>query len=107
MCFNQGQQSQVFLSVFAPLSLQAPLYWDVFVPKGMSSAQVVLTCHNFEYQGTEHNSSLASCGLDVARQLTPQRMQDNFLHDKVNLLKVRWHRSTVTQWQSDSNSGTQ
>lgn len=87
------------LSLFVSVRAQAPLYWDVFVPKGMSSAQVVLTCHNFEYQGTEHSSSLAWCGLDVARQLTAQRMQDNFLHDKVNLLKVERHSDTVTVTQ--------
>ncbi|GJP56059.1 hypothetical protein CLOM_g15123, partial [Closterium sp. NIES-68] len=66
----------------------APLYWDVYVPKGLNSAQLAFTCHNFEYQGSEHASALAACGLDVSRHNVPERMRDNFMHDRVNLLKA-------------------
>ncbi|CAI5467722.1 unnamed protein product, partial [Closterium sp. Yama58-4] len=66
----------------------APLYWDVYVPRGLNSAQLAFTCHNFEYQGTEHASALAACGLDVNRHNVPERMRDNFMHDRVNLLKA-------------------
>ncbi|CAI5536871.1 unnamed protein product [Closterium sp. Naga37s-1] len=66
----------------------APLYWDVYVPKGLNSAQLAFTCHNFEYQGSEHASALAACGLDVNRHNVPERMRDNFMHDRVNLLKA-------------------
>eukprot|EP00271_Cylindrocystis_brebissonii_P008931 TRINITY_DN2346_c1_g1_i1.p1 TRINITY_DN2346_c1_g1~~TRINITY_DN2346_c1_g1_i1.p1 ORF type:complete len:1210 (+),score=398.35 TRINITY_DN2346_c1_g1_i1:1220-4849(+) len=65
----------------------APLYWDVYFPLGFASAQVVFTCHNFEYQGTERPGALASCGLDVAALNRPDRMQDNFMPDRINLLK--------------------
>ncbi|XP_010275603.1 PREDICTED: probable starch synthase 4, chloroplastic/amyloplastic [Nelumbo nucifera] len=64
----------------------APLYWDLYVHKGLNSARICFTCHNFEYQGTAHASDLASCGLDVHLN-RPDRMQDNSAHDKVNPVK--------------------
>ncbi|GLT50623.1 hypothetical protein SLA2020_240970 [Shorea laevis] len=65
----------------------APLYWDLYAPKGLNSAQVCFTCHNFENQGTAPASELASCGLDVYRFNRLDRMQDNFALDKVNPVK--------------------
>ncbi|CAN1145795.1 Probable starch synthase 4, chloroplastic/amyloplastic [Linum perenne] len=66
---------------------QAPLYWDIYVPKGLNSARICFTCHNFEYQGIAHASELASCGLDVQQLNRPDRMQDNSAHDRVNFVK--------------------
>ncbi|XP_028764808.1 probable starch synthase 4, chloroplastic/amyloplastic [Neltuma alba] len=65
----------------------APLYWEVYVPMGLNSARVCFTCHNFEYQGTAPASELSSCGLDPRRLNTPDRLQDNKAHDRVNLVK--------------------
>lgn len=65
----------------------APLYWDIYSPKGLNSARICFTCHNFEYQGTAPASELASCGLDVHHLNRPDRMQDNSAHDRVNLIK--------------------
>ncbi|KAJ7552264.1 hypothetical protein O6H91_06G048000 [Diphasiastrum complanatum] len=65
----------------------APLYWDIYVPKGLDSARLAFTCHNFEYQGTEAPAALAACGLNVQHQFRLDRMQDNFMHNRVNLLK--------------------
>ncbi|KAJ7968884.1 Starch synthase, chloroplastic/amyloplastic [Quillaja saponaria] len=65
----------------------APLYWDIYVPKGLNSARICFTCHNFEYQGTAPASELASCGLDVHQLNRPDRMQDNSAHDRVNPIK--------------------
>ncbi|KAK4271809.1 hypothetical protein QN277_020444 [Acacia crassicarpa] len=65
----------------------APLYWDVFVPKGLNSARICFTCHNYEYQGTAPASELSSCGLDPHRLNKPDRLQDNKAHDRVNLVK--------------------
>ncbi|KAK3006523.1 hypothetical protein RJ639_015787 [Escallonia herrerae] len=66
----------------------APLYWDLYAPKGLNSARICFTCHNFEYQGTAPASELASCGLDVHHLNRPDRMQDNSAHDRVNPLKL-------------------
>ncbi|XP_022715603.1 probable starch synthase 4, chloroplastic/amyloplastic isoform X2 [Durio zibethinus] len=65
----------------------APLYWDLYAPKGLNSARICFTCHNFEYQGTASATELASCGLDVPQLNRPDRMQDNSAHDRVNPVK--------------------
>ncbi|KAL3616932.1 putative starch synthase 4, chloroplastic/amyloplastic [Castilleja foliolosa] len=65
----------------------APLYWDIYVPKGLNSARICFTCHNFEYQGAAAASDLASCGLDVYHLNRPDRMQDNSAHHRVNPVK--------------------
>lgn len=65
----------------------APLYWDLYVPKGLNSARICFTCHNFEYQGLAPASELASCGLDVHQYNRPDRLQDNSAHDRVNPIK--------------------
>lgn len=65
----------------------APLYWDIYVHKGLNSARICFTCHNFEYQGAAPASELGSCGLDVHHLNRPDRMQDNSAHDRVNPVK--------------------
>ncbi|CAI9087927.1 OLC1v1022130C1 [Oldenlandia corymbosa var. corymbosa] len=65
----------------------APLYWDLYAPKGLNSARICFTCHNFEYQGTAPAGELGSCGLDVHHLNRPDRMQDNSSHDRVNPIK--------------------
>lgn len=65
----------------------APLYWDLYAPKGLNSARICFTCHNFEYQGTAPASELAYCGLDVHQLNRPDRMQDHSSHDRVNPVK--------------------
>ncbi|KAL8103493.1 hypothetical protein AgCh_027906 [Apium graveolens] len=65
----------------------APLYWDIYAPKGLNSARICFTCHNFEYQGTAPASELALCGLDVSHLNRPDRMQDHSAHDRINPLK--------------------
>ncbi|XP_059289281.1 probable starch synthase 4, chloroplastic/amyloplastic isoform X2 [Lycium ferocissimum] len=65
----------------------APLYWDLYVPKGLDSARICFTCHNFEYQGTAPASELTSCGLDAYHLNRPDRMQDNSANDRINPVK--------------------
>ncbi|XP_022142174.1 probable starch synthase 4, chloroplastic/amyloplastic isoform X2 [Momordica charantia] len=65
----------------------APLYWDLYYPKGLNSARICFTCHNFEYQGTAPASDLASCGLDVDQLNRQDRLQDNSAHDRINPVK--------------------
>ncbi|KAL2343682.1 hypothetical protein Fmac_004967 [Flemingia macrophylla] len=65
----------------------APLYWDIYAPKGFNSARICFTCHNFEYQGTASASELESCGLDSHQLNRLDRMQDHSSHDRVNSVK--------------------
>jgi len=48
------------------LLLQAPLYWDIYVPLGLDSARLAFTCHNFEYQGSEPAGALCFMWLKCA-----------------------------------------
>ncbi|RDX88850.1 putative starch synthase 4, chloroplastic/amyloplastic, partial [Mucuna pruriens] len=64
----------------------APLYWEVYAPKGLNSARICFTCHNFEYQGIAAASALESCGLDSHNLNRPDRMQDK-AHDRINTVK--------------------
>ncbi|KAL3682344.1 hypothetical protein R1sor_000366 [Riccia sorocarpa] len=74
----------------------APLYWDSYVHQGLDYARLAFTCHNFEYQGVDAPGALASCGLNVPQLHLPDRMQDNFAHDRVNFIKVRDEESHCT-----------
>ncbi|CAN4082076.1 unnamed protein product [Withania somnifera] len=65
----------------------APLYWEIYVPKGLDSARICFTCHNFEYQGTAPASELTSCGLDAYHLNRPDRMQDHSANDRINPVK--------------------
>ncbi|XP_020248434.1 probable starch synthase 4, chloroplastic/amyloplastic isoform X2 [Asparagus officinalis] len=65
----------------------APLYWEIYSTRGLNSARICFTCHNFEYQGTTSASELSSCGLDVHHLKRPDRMQDNSAHDRINPTK--------------------
>ncbi|XP_027920505.1 probable starch synthase 4, chloroplastic/amyloplastic isoform X2 [Vigna unguiculata] len=65
----------------------APLYWEIFVHKGLNSARICFTCHNFEYQGTAAASELDSCGLVSQNLNKSDKMQDNSAHDRVNSVK--------------------
>ncbi|KAI4372045.1 hypothetical protein MLD38_010330 [Melastoma candidum] len=65
----------------------APLYWDLYAPKGLNTARICFTCHNFEYQGTAPASELQYCGLDVHQLNRPDRMQDHSAEDWVNPVK--------------------
>jgi starch synthase len=69
------------------LLLQAPLYWDIYVPLDLDSARLAFTCHNFEYRGSEPAGALASCGLNVQSLLRPDLMQDNSSPKKISILK--------------------
>ncbi|XP_071716403.1 probable starch synthase 4, chloroplastic/amyloplastic isoform X2 [Rutidosis leptorrhynchoides] len=65
----------------------APLYWDIYAPKGLNSARICFTCHNFEYQGTAPVAEIASCGLDIHHLNRPDRMQDHSSNDRINPVK--------------------
>ncbi|XP_017416589.2 probable starch synthase 4, chloroplastic/amyloplastic [Vigna angularis] len=65
----------------------APLYWEIFVHKGLNSARICFTCHNFEYQGTAAASELDSCGLVSQNLNQSDKMQDNSARDRVNSVK--------------------
>eukprot|EP00899_Mesostigma_viride_P005268 jgi/Mesvir1/14742/Mv05386-RA.1 len=68
-------------------ALVAPLYWELFYHKGLNKSRIVFTCHNFKYQLQEEPRKLELVGLSPDFLNQPDRMQDNFFTDKVNILK--------------------
>ncbi|XP_050368363.1 probable starch synthase 4, chloroplastic/amyloplastic isoform X2 [Argentina anserina] len=87
LLFQAGKKPDIIHCHDWQTAFVAPLYWDLYAPKGLNSARICFTCHNFEYQGTAPASDLASCGLDVAQLNRPDRMQDNSAHDRINPVK--------------------
>ncbi|KAL6991407.1 putative starch synthase 4, chloroplastic/amyloplastic [Sarracenia purpurea var. burkii] len=87
LLFQAGKKPDIIHCHDWQTSFVAPLYWDLYAPKGLNSARICFTCHNFEYQGSAPASELASCGLDVHQLNRPDRMQDNLAHDRINPLK--------------------
>ncbi|GJP68970.1 hypothetical protein CLOP_g25604 [Closterium sp. NIES-67] len=82
-----GKRPDIIHSHDWQTALVAPLYHDVFMPQGMSSARLAFTCHNFEYQGTDAPQALTGCGLDPARHNTLEGMRDNYAGNRINALK--------------------
>lgn len=68
-------------------ALVAPLYHDMYKALGLRVSGIVLTIHNFEYQGDCNPGELDKVGLKGSHYLTPARLQDNKHPDKINLLK--------------------
>ncbi|KAF4360135.1 hypothetical protein F8388_000004 [Cannabis sativa] len=87
LLFQAGKKPDIIHCHDWQTAFVAPLYWDLYAPKGLNSARICFTCHNFEYQGTAPASELASCGLDVHQLNRPDRMQDYSSHDRVNPVK--------------------
>lgn len=87
LIFQAGKKPDIIHCHDWQTAFVAPLYWDLYAPKGLNSARICFTCHNFEYQGTAPASELASCGLDIHHLNRPDRMQDNAAHDRVNPVK--------------------
>ncbi len=70
-----------------PTALIAPLYKDMYTPLGLQTNGIVLTIHNLEHQGKCTPHHLNRVGLRGESYLTPEKMQDPFSPDTINLLK--------------------
>nr|XP_027193345.1 probable starch synthase 4, chloroplastic/amyloplastic isoform X3 [Cicer arietinum] len=68
-------------------AIVGPLFWDIFVNKGLGGTRILLTCHGFNSQGIEQPDKLALCGLDPSSLHRPDRLQDNTNTQLVNILK--------------------
>nr|ACD13787.1 starch synthase V precursor [Lotus japonicus] len=68
-------------------AIVGPLFWDIFVNKGLGGTRILLTCHGFNSQGIEQPEKLALCGLDPFSLHRPDRLQDNTNPQLVNILK--------------------
>lgn len=68
-------------------ALAAPLYYDIYRHLGLRTSGIVLSIHNFEYQGTCDPIELEKIGLSSSFYLNPYKLQDHKYPSKINLLK--------------------
>lgn len=64
----------------------APLIRDIYMPLGFST-KLVTTIHNFEYQGQCSVHNLNSIGMKGINYLVPNKLQDPYHDNTINLLK--------------------
>jgi starch synthase len=65
----------------------APLWRDIYHDLGLSKPRIVMTIHNIEYQGWTSVQELGKVGLHGMTYLHPERLQDNYHTQTINLLK--------------------
>lgn len=65
----------------------APLYYDIYKPKGFTKPKIAFTIHNIEYQGLCSPGNLDMIGLDGSSYLAADKLQDTNDKGLINLLK--------------------
>lgn len=70
-----------------PTALVPVLYKDMYQPLGYQAGGTVLTIHNMEHQGRCQPFNLSRSGLRGDRYLAPDKMQDPYSLNLINLLK--------------------
>lgn len=68
-------------------AVMSVLYKDMYQALGFSKPKLVFTIHNMEYQGKCAPSDLNRIGLNGESYLTPEKLQDPFYSQGINLLK--------------------
>ncbi len=63
------------------------LLFDIYKHMGMTHPRVCYTLHNLKHQGVTGEYVLRQVGLDPAYYMTHDKLQDNFNHGAVNLMK--------------------
>src|SRR5262249_40250298 len=66
----------------------APLYNDMYKKLNYNKSKTVFTIHNIEYQGRCSPNNLSMTGLQAAKYLVEDKMQDSLYPEAINLLKV-------------------
>lgn len=63
------------------------LLFDVYKHLGMTHPRVCYTLHNLKHQGINGEHILRQVGLNPAHYMNQERLQDNFNHNAINLMK--------------------
>ncbi|MCK5543707.1 MAG: glycogen synthase [Desulfobulbaceae bacterium] len=63
------------------------LLYEIYQHIGMSHPRVCYTLHNLKHQGVTGAHTLSNVGLDPGRLVNQNRLQDNFNHNGVNIMK--------------------
>ncbi|KAK9110811.1 hypothetical protein Sjap_018871 [Stephania japonica] len=84
---KSGKQPDVLHIHNWETAIVGPLFWDIYVDKGLESTRILFSCHEFSSQCLEHPDKLTLCGLDPSRLHRHDRLQDNTKKHLVNILK--------------------
>jgi starch synthase len=63
------------------------LLCDAYAPQGMTHPRVCYTLHNLKHQGVNGERILRQVGLNPTTYINQERLQDNFNHGAINLMK--------------------
>ncbi|MBW2109520.1 MAG: glycogen synthase [Deltaproteobacteria bacterium] len=63
------------------------LLFDLYASMGMTHQRVCYTLHNLKHQGVNGEHILRQVGLNPADYMNQDRLQDNFNHQAINLMK--------------------
>ncbi len=63
------------------------LLFDIYKYLGMTHPRICYTLHNLKHQGVTGEHILRQVGLNPAKYITPDRLQDNFNHSAINFMK--------------------
>ncbi len=85
--YRAGKQPDVIHVHDWPTALVPVLYKEIYQTLDYKVGGTVLTIHNMEHQGKCQPNNLTRAGLKGESYLTPEKMQDPFSVNLVNLLK--------------------
>lgn len=85
--FKSGKQPDAIHVHDWPTALVPVLYTDMYTELGYRTGGTVLTIHNMEHQGKCQPQNISRAGLRGESYLSPEKMQDPFSFNDVNLLK--------------------
>jgi starch synthase len=63
------------------------LLFDMYKYLGMTHPRVCYTLHNLKHQGVTGKHTLRQVGLNPAKYINPDWLQDNFKHSAINFMK--------------------
>jgi starch synthase len=85
--YKTGKQPDVIHVHDWPTALVPVLYKDVYFPLDYRTGGTLLTIHNVEHQGKCQPNNLSRIGLRGDSYLDPEKLQDPFSSNLVNILK--------------------
>jgi starch synthase len=85
--FKSNKHPEIIHSHDWQTGLASVLLFEIYQHMGMTHPRVCYTLHNLKHQGVNGEHILRQVGLDPGHLMKPERLQDNFNHGAVNLMK--------------------
>ncbi|MEJ2690224.1 MAG: glycogen synthase [Deltaproteobacteria bacterium] len=85
--FKSGKHPEIIHCHDWQTGLVPVLLYEVYKHLGMAHSRVCYTLHNLKHQGVTGDFILRLAGLNPGHYMTQERLQDNFNHHAINLMK--------------------